>query len=256
MKIEIDTEARNMCVRDGEQSRTISLYSVPAFEILSDLWLKVEWSQKYSYMFTWLGRPIIQLPADLVRIQEVIFQVKPNLIIETGVAHGGSLIFYAGLFRAMGIAGRVIGIDIQIRPQNRTAIEKHDLSSMITLIEGDAVAAETVARVKELVRPSDKVLVVLDSCHTKTHVARELEAYHVLVSPGSYIVATDGVMRDLHDVPGGKQEWREDNPCVAVEEFARQHREFVLEQPLRLFNESRLSKDITHWPDAYLRRKG
>ena len=174
-----------------------------AFQIISEIWLKVGWNEKYVYTFSWFGRPIIQLPEDIVRIQEVIYRVKPDVIIETGIAHGGSLIFYASLCKAMG-CGRVIGVDIEIRPHNRAAIEAHELASYITLLEGNSTNPEIVSSVKSRIQPGESVLVILDSNHTKAHVLHELDAYHDLVSLGSYIVATDGSMRDLHDVPRGK----------------------------------------------------
>jgi cephalosporin hydroxylase len=233
----------------------LNLYSDEAFEVLSHHWLKVGWNQKYPYTFSWMGRPIIQLPEDVLRIQEVIYRVKPDVIVETGVAHGGSLILYASLLKAMGSRGRVIGIDVEVRPANRKAIEAHELSPLLTLVIGNSIAPETVRRVKDLIQPGERGLVILDSCHTKNHVLQELRSYHELVAPGSYIVATDGSMRDLYDVPSGKPQWSEDNPAAAAEEFAREHPEFVLEQPPWPFNESSLRKNITHWPNSFLRRK-
>ena len=255
MKLTIDTEAKTLLVETDGAAQQLQLYSDAAFELVSHQWLKVGWNQKYPYTFTWMGRPIIQLPEDVMRIQEVIYQVKPDVIIETGVAHGGSLVLYASLLRAMGIAGKVIGVDILIRPPNRKALETHELASMINLIQGDSTAESTVAKVKALIRPQDRVLVILDSCHTKEHVTKELHAYSDLVTGGSYIVATDGSMRDLHDVPAGSPEWREDNPSAAAEEFASTHPSFMLEQPAWRFNESGLRKNITHWPNAFLRRR-
>lgn len=253
MKLTIDTEARSLVVDDGGRPRELPLYSKAAFEQLSQLWIKVGWNEKYTYTFSWLGRPIIQLPEDIVRAQEVIYRLKPDVIVETGVAHGGSLILYASLCLAIG-KGRVIGVDIEIRPHNRAAIESHELARFITLIEGDAAAAETIARVQSEVRSAERVLVLLDSNHSKAHVRRELEAYGPLVTPGSYIVATDGLMRDLHDVPRGKPEWAHDHPAAAAADFAAAHPEFVLEQPPPPFSESALTEPVTHWPGAWLRR--
>src|SRR5262245_13632478 len=250
MRIVIDTTEKTLSA-DGQR---LHLYSKKAFEVISDLWLKTSWNQKYSYTFTWLGRPIIQHPEDLVRLQEVIFTLRPDIIIETGVAHGGSLIFYASLLKVMGIEGRVVGIDIEIRPQNRKAIESHELSSYVFLLEGNSVAPEVVARVRELVRPDDTGLVILDSNHTQAHVNKELEAYAPLVSSSSYIVATDGIMGLVHDTPRGKPEWNSDNPTQAAHEFAAGHPEFVLEEPKWRFNESDLDRTITAWPGAWLRR--
>src|SRR5579872_186521 len=137
MKLTIDTEAKSLVVNANGQERCLKLYSDEAFELISHQWLKVGWNQKYPYTFTWMGRPIIQIPEDILRIQEVVYRVKPDVIIETGVAHGGSLIFYASLFKAMG-RGRVIGVDIEIRPHNRKAIEAHEMKLLIELVEGSS----------------------------------------------------------------------------------------------------------------------
>jgi cephalosporin hydroxylase len=254
MKYTIDTKKKILTIANTDKKRKISLYSKEAFELISHVWLKVGWNQKYSYNFSWLGRPIIQLPEDMVRIQEVLYRVKPDFIIETGVAHGGSLTYYASLCKAMR-KGRVIGIDIEIRPLNRKAIESHEMFSFITLIEGNSTDPEIVRQVKGMIDPGASVLVILDSCHTKQHVLDELEAYHKLVSPGSYIVAADGIMKDLHDVPNGNPEWTLDNPVAAVTEFLQRHPEFVLEQPTWPFRESELTENVTYWPCAFLRRK-
>tara|TARA_R110002072_G_scaffold137777_1_gene280635 strand:- start:342 stop:1106 length:765 start_codon:yes stop_codon:yes gene_type:complete len=253
MKLTIDTDARTLVCLEGERERQMPLYCREAFELISRQWVKVGWNEKYPYSFTWMGRPIIQLPEDMIRTQEVIFAVQPDVIVETGVAHGGSLIYYASLCKALG-RGRVIGVDIEIRAHNRQAIESHPQSERITLIEGSSTAREVVQAVRDQVREGETVLILLDSNHTKAHVADELEAYSDLVTPGSYIVATDGLMRDLHDVPRGSAEWVDDHPAAAAQEFARAHPEFVLEQPAWPFNESELRKNITHWPQAWLRR--
>jgi len=254
MKLIIDTTEEKLIQEIEGCQRILGLYTTEAFGLISQQWLKVGWNQKYVYTFSWMGRPVIQLPEDMVRIQEVIHRVKPDVIIETGIAHGGSLVFYASLCKAMG-KGRVIGIDIEIRPHNRRAIESHQLYPLITLIEGNSVDPAVVDRVKALVRPGEAVLVVLDSSHTKDHVLAELRGYSPLVSPGSYIIAADGIMRDLNDVPRGKPEWTWDNPAAAVAEFAQKHSEFVLEDPAWPFNESELTENITYWPKGWLRRK-
>lgn len=254
MKITIDTELRRLVREDGGRSTDCDLYSDEAFEIISREWVRVGWNQKYQYSFSWMGRPIIQLPEDMIRSQEVIHRVKPDVILETGVAHGGSLVYSASLLKVLG-KGRVIGIDIEIRPHNRKAIEEHPLAPMITLVEGSSTDAAIVAKAKSMIKPGETVLVFLDSNHTKEHVAGELEAYCGLVTPGSYIVATDGVMRDLADAPRGGADWATNNPTEAAAEFAARHPEFILEQPAWPFNESALTKNITHWPGAWLRRR-
>lgn len=255
MRITIDMDKKELTLESAAGKRELDLYGKEAFDLISDLWLKTSWNQKYSYTFTWMGRPIIQHPEDLVRLQEVIYTLKPDVIIETGVAHGGSLILSASLMKAMGKGRCVVGVDIEIRPHNRKAIEAHELAPMIRLVEGNSVAPEIVARSAQEIRPGDTVLVILDSNHTRDHVAAELDAYHHLVTPGSYIVATDGIMRDVHDVPRGTPGWKDDNPAQAAMDFAAQHPEFVIETPVWKFNESDLDKSITGWPEAWLRRR-
>jgi cephalosporin hydroxylase len=254
MKIVIDTQAKTLSFDTDGKVTEIDLYTKEAFELISQQWLKVGWNQKYPYTFSWLGRPIIQLPEDMIRMQEILYQVKPDVIVETGVAHGGSLVYYASLCKVMG-RGRVVGIDIEIRPHNRKAIEQHELSSMITLVEGSSIDSEIVSQVKKIVKPGETVLVILDSCHTQEHVAAELEAYYDLVTPGSYIVATDGIMKDVYDVPRGNLTWQFNHPTAAAAEFADRHPDFVLAQPAWIFNESELTDNITHWPGAWLQRK-
>lgn len=255
MKYTIDTDENTLTLFQENQGKTFDLYSKEAFELLSHKWLKVGWNQKYSYTFTWLGRPIIQLPEDLLRIQEAVYQIKPDVIIETGVAHGGSLIYYASICKTLE-KGRVIGIDIEIRKKNREAIEAHFLSPYITLLEGSSTDPSIVEKVRNSIKPGEKVMVILDSNHSYQHVKEELKAYCSFVSAGSYIVAADGIMKDLHDVPRGYKEWSWNNPSTAAIEFAREHTEFELLPPKWAFNESQLTESITYLPNAWLRRKG
>lgn len=253
MKLKIDTDKRLLSYKRKNKTFKINLYSKKAFELISEQWLKVGWNQKYTYTFSWLGRPIIQLPEDMMRIQEVIYQLQPDVIIETGIAHGGSLIFYASLCRAIG-KGRVIGVDIEIRPNNLKAIEAHKLSSFLTLVEGNSINPKTIKKVGKMLKPKDKVLVMLDSCHTKKHVLAELEGYSQFVTPGSFIVASDGILKYLADVPR-RNCWQGGTPIGAVNAFLKIHPEFYLQTPSWPFNESRLTKNITHWPKAWLKRK-
>ena len=232
---------------EDDESCSFPLYSPEAFQAISQLWIKTGWAGKYSYNFSWMGRPVIQLPEDLVMVQELIYKVQPAVIIETGFAQGGSSVYYASLLELLG-QGRVISIDIEIRAHNRKAVEAHRLKKRITLIERNSIAPETAQEVRKLLSPNEKVMVILDSNHTKEHVRRELELYAPLVTSGSYVVAADGIMEDLTDVPGGKAEWARDNPKTAVHEFLAVHPEFELDsEPSRL--------GVTYWPDAYLRRK-
>lgn len=249
MKIEIDTDARTLTAG----SERLPLYSDAAFRVLSDLWLKVGWNQKYSYTMSWLGVPIIQLPEDIVRYQEVVYALKPDVIVETGIAHGGSAILSASLLKLIG-KGRVIAVDIDIRPHNRQRIESHMLAPLISLMQGSSTAPEIVDRIKGGIKPGETVLVVLDSNHSYAHVTAELEAYAPLVTVGSYIVSTDGIMRDLADVPRGDGAWTRDNPAQAAVDFCARHPQFVLEEPAWPFNEATLEGNVTHWPDAWLKR--
>src|SRR5438876_647024 len=175
MKLIIDTTEGKLTRETETETRVLELYSKEAFQLISQEWLKVGWNQKYPYTFSWLGRPIVQLPEDMIRAQEVIYRLRPDVIIETGVAHGGSLIYYASLCKVVQ-RGRVIGVDIEIRPHNRQAIETHEMSDLITLIEGSSISPQVVQQVHSLVKPGEVVLVILDSNHSKQHVANELEA--------------------------------------------------------------------------------
>lgn len=234
-------------------NRRYSIGTPEAFRILSRLWLRSGWDMKYIYSFTWLGRPIIQLPEDMFRIQEVIYRVKPDVIVETGVAHGGSSVFYAGLCRAMG-KGRVVSIDVEIRPHNRKAIEAHELFSYITLVEGDSADPDIIRYTKSLIRKEERCLVVLDSKHTKDHVLAELNAYSGLVAVGSYIIAQDGWKEWLVGAPRTEPDWGWNNPKAAVEEFVRAHDNFVVEEPAFPFNEGQVTERVTACPKAFLKR--
>jgi len=244
---------RLVIATDNGPREEYDIGSKEAFHILSRLWLRSGWDAKYVYSFTWLGRPIIQLPEDLMRIQEVIWMVKPDVIIETGVAHGGSLMFYATLCKTME-RGRLIGVDIEIRPHNRKAIETHQLFPLITLIEGDSVDPAVVNQVKAQVLPGETALVLLDSCHEKEHVLAELKAYAPLVTQGSYIVAMDGIKEQLVGAPRSQQDWSWNNPKRAALEFVEKNPEFIIEEPLFLFNEGNISERVTYWPSGFIKR--
>lgn len=238
---------------DDGAEEVYDIGSKEAFALMSQLWLRSGWDNKYVYSFTWLGRPIIQLPEDMLRLQEAIFSVQPDVIIETGVAHGGSLIFYASLCKAMG-RGRVVGIDIEIRPPNRQAIEAHPLFPFITLIEGSSIDPQIVESVKLQVRAGESVMVLLDSNHSKDHVLAELNAYGPLVTKGSYAVAMDGIMESMAGAPRSQPDWTWNNPKSAALEFVRAHSEFVIEQPPFLFNEGDIEEPVTYWPGGFIKR--
>ena len=203
---------------------------------------------KHSYNFDWLGRPIIQYPQDIVAMQELIWKIKPDLIIETGIAHGGSLIFSASILELVG-KGKVVGIDIEIRPHNRRAIEAHPLFKRIQLIEGSSTDPKVVQSVERIAKKHKTILVALDSLHTHDHVLEELNIYSKLVSRGSYLVVFDTFVEHfpkafVWDRPWGKGS----NPATAVSEFLKHHKNFVRDQEI----ENKLL--ITTAPGGYLRR--
>jgi cephalosporin hydroxylase len=231
---------------------------------------------KYSYNFFWLGRPIIQYPQDMVALQELIWQVRPDLVIEAGIAHGGSLILSASMLALLDYcdavaAGatldpkatrrRVLGIDIDIRPHNRAAIEAHPMAHRIDMIQGSSIAPEIIEQVRAVAARHERVMVILDSNHTHAHVLAELEAYAPLTSPGSYCVVFDTVVEDLPDSVYPDRPWgKGDNPKTAVWEYLR-----LLEGPGRLAADGAplqfaIDKSIegklliTVAPDGYLRR--
>ncbi len=249
----IDEKLGEVVVRDEAGERRFALASAEGFSAVSRAWLRAGWDAKHVYSFTWMGRPLIQLPEDMIRMQELIWQIKPDVLIETGVAHGGSLVFYASLFEAMH-KGRVIGIDIDIRPANRSAIDAHPLRERVTLVDGSSTDADVVARVRSMIQPGETVLVVLDSDHSKEHVLAELRAYAPLITVGSYIVASDGIMEQVAGGPRTQPDWTWNNPRRAALAFVEEDRRFAIAEPEWLFNEGFARDRVTYWPDAFVRR--
>jgi cephalosporin hydroxylase len=204
---------------------------------------------KYSYNFTWLGVPIIQYPQDMVALQEVIWSVKPDLIIETGIAHGGSLIFSASLLEMIGRDAKVVGIDIDIRLHNRAVIEAHPMFRRIEMIEGSSIADDVGEQVHRMAAGKERVLVILDSNHTYEHVATELELYSPLVTPGSYCLVFDTVIEDMPENSFTDRPWNKgNNPKTAVWEFLETHPEFEIDREI----EDKLLISVA--PDGYLKR--
>lgn len=205
-------------------------------------------SPKYSYNFTWLGRPIIQYPQDMIALQEIIWHVKPDLIIETGIAHGGSLIFYASMLELLGNNGEVLGIDIDIREHNREEIEKHPMYKRINMIEGSSIDKEIAEQVCDFAKEKNRVLVLLDSKHTHDHVLKELQLYSPLVTKGSYLVVFDTVIEDMPDDFFSDRPWgKGNNPKTAVCEFLKTNDRFVVDKEI----ENKLL--ITVAPEGYLK---
>ena len=202
---------------------------------------------KYSYNFTWLGRPISQFPLVIVAIQEIIWTTRPDVIIETGVAHGGSLILSASILELLGGGGQVVGMDVDIREHNRVEIEKHPLSKRITLIQGSSIDTHVIDQVKEIVNGKQSVMVMLDSNHTHEHVLEELRLYSPMVTRGCYLVVLDTIVEDMTDDSFPDRPWGVgNNPKTAVREFLRETDRFEVDKEL----ENRLL--LTVAPDGYL----
>ena len=215
---------------------------------------KASFEPKYSYNFSWLGRPIIQYPQDMIAMQELIWSIQPDLIIETGIAHGGSLIFSASMLELNAICGgsqdaEVLAVDIDIRKHNREAIEAHPMFKRISMIQGSSIDPEIVERVKTKAADKQKILVFLDSNHTHDHVLAELEAYAPLTSAGSYCVVFDTLVEDLPADMFENRPWGPgDNPKTAVREYLKTHSEFEIDRSIQ----HKLL--ITVAPDGYLKR--
>lgn len=215
---------------------------------ISQQWLLAATQTKYVYNFTWLGRPIFQVGPDLLAMQELIWRIRPRVIVETGIARGGSLVFYASMLELCGGDGFVLGVDIDIREHNRVEIEAHPMAKRIQMIQGSAIDEDIVAQVKATVGDRGPVLVVLDSNHTHEHVLRELELYSPLVGKDSYIVVFDTAVEDLPPELFNDRPWGPgNNPKTAVWEFLKQNDRFAIDKEL----ENKLA--ITVAPDGYLR---
>lgn len=214
----------------------------------SRAWLTEITRHRYTYNFTWLGRPVIQLPQDLLAVQEIVWRVRPDLIVETGIAHGGSLIHSASLLELIGGDGLVVGVDVDIRAHNRREIEAHPLARRIRLIEGSSTDPAIAAKVAEHARGRPSVMVVLDSDHTHAHVLRELELYAPLVTRGSYLIVFDTLIEDLPEALFAGRRWgKGNNPKTAVWRYLKSTDRFEID--------TRLAGKLllTCAPDGYLR---
>ena len=234
--------------------KNINLLGQEEYQELGQEFIQKTARYNYSYNFTWLGRPIIQFPQDMVALQEIIWEVKPDVIIETGIAHGGSLIFSASILAILEVCGeieegKVLGVDIDIREHNKELIHKHPLSKKITMIEGSSIDLDVINQVHEFTKNSKKTLVLLDSNHTHEHVLSELKAYASLVSVGSYCIVYDTGIEDMPEGSFPNRPWdKGNNPKTAVWEFLKAHDNFVIDRDI----ENKLL--ITVAPDGYLKR--
>jgi cephalosporin hydroxylase len=247
---------------DDNIRRLSQIEGLPALTM--EWMLKVGLGGKYTYNFKYLGRPVIQFPQDMVAMQEIIWKIKPDLIIETGIAHGGSLMLSASMLALLDLCDaiesgaminpreskrKVLGIDIDIRAHNREAIESHPMASRIQMIQGSSIAPEAVEQVKAVAKNYQRVLVCLDSNHTHDHVLAELEAYAPLTSVGSYCIVFDTVIEDVPNAMFLDRPWGiGNNPKTAVQEYLKSHPEFKIDKQIQ----NKLL--ITVAPDGYLRR--
>jgi len=222
---------------EQEREQRISrLGNETQFKEQSRAWVEESMRQQYVYNFSWLGRPVIQNPVDMVGLQEIIWRVQPDLIIETGIAHGGSLIFLSSMLELNalnygGAVGQVLGIDIDIRAHNKAAILEHPMARNITMIEGSSVDDSTIDQVRRFAKGKQKVMVCLDSNHTYDHVKQELQAYANLVSVGSYCIVFDTFVDDVPKDVFPDRPWGPDNnPKTAVREFVARHPQFVIDE--------------------------
>lgn len=209
-------------------------------------WVRTAWINKMDYEITWLGIPIIQNPYDIVLMQELIFKTKPDIIIEAGIAHGGSLIYYSSILELLG-KGKIIGIDVDIRKHNRKLIEKHPFIKRVTMIEGSSTDEKVIAAIKKEIRTSDTVLVILDSNHTKSHVYRELNAYKDVVTKGSYMVVFDTFMPYLGNLRG-LGSFINNSPMEAVKNFIKENsKNFIIDKNYNKFF-------VSSCPDGFIKR--
>jgi cephalosporin hydroxylase len=241
------TETDSSIILKNENGQEeVKLYTKEGFEMLSNLWIKVAAEFKVNYELTWLGRPIIQFGSDMIMLQELIWEVKPDIFIETGIAHGGSLIYTASLFEMIG-NGRVIGIDIDIREHNKVAILAHPMFKRISMIEGSSVADSTILALEKQLESGKKIMVMLDSNHSREHVLNEINLYSKYIPVGSYLIVQDGAQKWVADIPRGKAEWMDDNPLNAIDDFLKVNSDFVVDETY-----TRLG--ITQSPKGFLKR--
>jgi cephalosporin hydroxylase len=246
------------------QSRISSYYKNKALHDASALFMLESTEPKYSYNFSWLGRPIIQYPQDIIAAQELIWEIKPDLIIETGIAHGGSLIFSASMLAQLDLIDaiikneiinpnisrrKVVGIDIDIRAHNKDAILRHPMSSRIEMIEGSSIDLQIIEKVKKIASNYSKVMICLDSNHTHAHVLKELEAYAPLTTVGSYCIVYDTIIEDLPVGTYPDRSWGPgNNPKSAVYEYLQAHPEFSIDKNISQ------KLQISVAPDGYLKK--
>lgn len=233
---------------DNNKEKIAAMGESSVLKKVTNDWFTEATKFEYSYHYKWMGRPIIQFPQDVMALQEIIWEVKPDLIIETGIAHGGSLIFSASMLELLGGNGKVLGIDIDIREHNKKAIEEHPMFKRIDMIQGSSIDADIAKQVYKYAEGKQKVLLILDSNHTHDHALKEMELYHSLVTKGSYMLVFDTIIEDLPQDAIISRPWgKGNNPKTAVWEFLKNNDSFIIDKEI----ENKLL--ITVAPDGYLK---
>lgn len=237
---------REFTVQVEGATRSLDVYSDSGFAAAADLYTRAGWHQELYKRTRWLGAPVWQLPEDLLVLQDLVWQVRPDVIVETGVMHGGSAIFFASLLELLG-RGRVVAVDIRLSDEARGRVATHPVGHRVTLIEGSSTEPGVLSQVRRGIDAGERVLVVLDADHSYRHVRAELDSYAELVTPGSYVVVCDGVMEALADAPQASPAWERDNPARAAQDFLRSNEEFERDARWELFG-------ATYFPSGFLRR--
>jgi len=251
MRIIIDTDAHLFQATEDGATAEHSLFSPEAFRILSRQWLVLGWNLGHWKTFSWMGRQLLQLPDDVLRLAELIWRLRPDVIVETGVYDGGSTLLFASICQLSG-SGRVISVEREFRPGVRDAVRK-SAGDSVTLIQGDSSSPEAAQEVRRNIGPADRVCVFLDSDHTAEHVFAELCHYGSLVTPGCYLIVADSICAYLADVPEGDKAWSRSNPSKAVDAFLTSHPEFARERPPTIFDSADFT-ELSYFPNGWLRR--
>jgi len=252
MRILIDSDAGTLQVRESTGAAEYPLFSPEAFRVVSRQFLTLGWNLGHWSTFSWMGRQLLQFPDDVLRLAELLWRVRPDVILETGIYDGGSTLLFAALCRLAG-AGRVISIEKEIRAGVREAVQDWG-SGLVTLVEGDSASAEAAAIARRAIGSGERVCVFLDADHSAKHVAAELRHYGPLVTSGCYLIVADSVIPEFAHTPSGERSWSWDNPGAAVDAFLAEYPEFLRERPLARFGEGADFSELSYFPDTWLRR--
>ena len=252
MRFTVDTDTSVLTVIDGKASADYPLFSPEAFRIIAQQWLALGWNLGHWQTFSWMGRQMLQLPDDVLRIAELFWRLRPDVIVETGVYDGGSTLFFASLCRLHG-SGRVISIEREFRPGVPEAI-RESADNRVILIEGDSASPEASVEVRRHIRLGERVCVFLDADHSAQHVAEELRHLSPLVSSGCYLIVADSICNGVARTPNGDNDWLWDHPATAVDAFLAGHPEFTRERPPVIFQGLTDFTELSYFADTWLRK--